>query len=835
MSETFLADPRGSAPSRRRRSRALALAGALGALATLPPAAAAADCAPPLRHLDMPAQPMPRSLIALGLEFGAVLSFPPALVGERQASAVRGCHSALSALAVVLQDSGLTAEAEGDRTIAIRHVDLMPTAAVALPPAALAASPLLLLDRVLVESSQAPTAREGLAPQSAQSGTRTETAMLDLPQSVFVLTRDALTLQGNPSVAQALGSVIGVDAPSNEIGSLFVDAPLHVRGLPAQMQISGVRTLRQPGTVESQLLERIEVARGPNGAISGPAAEGGRGGVINAELKRPGGGRVAEVATTLASRDGGTVSGAFDLASGGSQGLSWRVAGYGKRSGETEGGYKPDWARGGLGALRLREGPLDATLTLLGEQRKTAPPAATTTFQADYGEENAPDVESFRPGRLVPPSRGDGLSLKTALVDVDLRWRLSPDWRTTFLLRRETTRSTTIQTRLSIFGFEEPSFDEVRSRTRLESMQWSLAGNAATGPVEHRLLFAVDKDRWSVDDLLLRGQWFYPFDAPFVPGVDTLDPAYLLVSEIGDGSPGSRVRHWGVLMQDQASWGPLELRLALRRGEFRQSSRFEDDEYVSSRAPRRTSGDVGIGLRVAPSATVYAGTQRTYEASYRASDDEAVLLPRIRQHQIGAKWALQEDRALFGVELFELEVLDLNTFEQREDVELDELSTGLPGRVTRGLEIEYVGRVTAALDASIGLSLMRSRETAFNIFAETYQADGSGVPSRALRLLAQYRLDAHGLARTSVGFGLLATSSRWVTARDTTDPNDRSAIRLPGAATLDLSIKREFDGWDLTGSVYNLTDRRVYGNYAASTFVPIGPPRWYSLGVRVRF
>lgn len=829
-------------PSLRRLALRL-VAGIACAFAPPLSSAATAPCPAPQHFVDLPAQPMQRSLLALGLEFGAVLSFAPNLVENREAPAVRGCHTAISSLEVMLKDSGLLADAERADVIAIRMRPATAPALAVEPPKPPPATPAVLLDRVLVEGSSAPSAREGLAPQSAQSGTRTETAMLDLAQSVFVLTRDALALDGNPTVAQALGRVIGTDAPSNQFGSLFVDAPLDVRGLPAQMQLSGLRTLRQPGTVESYLLERVEVARGPNGAVGGLASTDGRGGVINAELKRPGGGRVAEIETGVNSRNGGTTFGAFDLASAGKQGLSWRTTGYARGSGATDGGYEPEWARGAAGSLRLREGRLDATLTLVGEQRRSAPPAATFATLPNADADPATTIATLMPGRLTPASRADGLFLKARLFDLDLRWRLSPDWRTSFLLRSESTRSTTVQHMRTRTANFDMSFEEQRARTRLESMQWNLGGNAATGPVEHRLLFAIDKDRWRTDVFSSRGGWAYPRDQPFVAGVTPLDAAYLegvFAEELPDSA---RTRHWGVLVQDQASWGPFEARLALRRGQYRQAARYGEVEFATDQVPMLTTSDIGLSYRLSPSGSIYAGTQRTYASSHLAleedEEDEARgivvqvrrrIVPQLRQYQLGTKWALHEERALLTAELYRIEVLDLLLqFDQQ---------TGVPGRSTDGLEIEYVGRVSSSLEASVGLGFARSRDTVHDLFGltPTYRNESTGVPQRSLRMLANYRLPSHWLERTSLGLGMLAMSHRWVVPRESVNsPLARMPVRLPGMATFDLSIKREFDNWTLTGAVLNLTGRRTYGAYGSPDFVPLGPSRGYSLGARVHF
>ncbi|CUJ97884.1 Outer membrane receptor for ferric coprogen and ferric-rhodotorulic acid [Achromobacter sp. 2789STDY5608615] len=62
---------------------------------------------------DLPAQPLSDALLALGLQSGLEISFPPAAVAGKTAPALRGEYSALTALNHLLTGSGLTLRADG--------------------------------------------------------------------------------------------------------------------------------------------------------------------------------------------------------------------------------------------------------------------------------------------------------------------------------------------------------------------------------------------------------------------------------------------------------------------------------------------------------------------------------------------------------------------------------------------------------------------------------------------------------------------------------------------------------------------------------------------------
>jgi outer membrane receptor protein involved in Fe transport len=148
---------------------------------------------------------------------------------------------------------------------------------------------------------------------------------------------------------------------------------LMVRGLPAQYSLSGMNTLRSGLSIDNAFVERIEVLKGPSGVIGGVADFGGRGGAVNLVRRSIETQPYVEFKQGLSSRDGGTLRTDLDAAGQLAPHSYWRAMAYGSRTGQTDGGYDPQFAGGLLGVLGYRGTDLKATLTLQTDNQRIAP------------------------------------------------------------------------------------------------------------------------------------------------------------------------------------------------------------------------------------------------------------------------------------------------------------------------------------------------------------------------------------------------------------------------------------------------------------------------------
>ncbi|WP_135443966.1 TonB-dependent receptor [Vibrio tasmaniensis] len=140
---------------------------------------------------------------------------------------------------------------------------------------------------------------EGYAEHMPQSGTKTDVEWLDVPQAVSVVTKTEMEDRGAVRLVDALDGVAGVN---NTLGEGSRDQFV-IRGFDAlnDMYRDG---MRDDGTLQSYRslsnIERVEVVKGPAGALYG---RGSAGGIINLVTKRANGDTFTNVNGSVGSNN----------------------------------------------------------------------------------------------------------------------------------------------------------------------------------------------------------------------------------------------------------------------------------------------------------------------------------------------------------------------------------------------------------------------------------------------------------------------------------------------------------------------------------------------------
>jgi iron complex outermembrane receptor protein len=761
-------------------------------------------------EFDLPGGPLTATLIEIGRKAQTIVSFRPALVAQRSAPPIRGRYTLRRALELATQGSGLVVEVTqaGAATVAEAEAAAAPgdpaaeAAAPAAPAPAAAASAAqppvqVVLPRVEVLGLRRD---DGLRALRSGSSSRDNTPLADLPQSVSVLTADALALQGGATTTDALRYVPGVTATiDNQGGGGLVTQGARVRGLPALYAVSGMRTIRNEFPADIAFVERIEVPKGPSAVISGVADFGGRGGVVNMVRKQPEPDHKTQATQSLSTQDSGTLRLTGDLGGTLPGDTLWRMIGYGSQSGRSEGGYTGGQGSAGvLGALGWQRGDVSAMLTVQADRRRAVPaPASGGGYVFDGEREfNTPP----QPGIVPPKDPDDRILSSSADVELQLDWRIAPDWQMNWKARAEGLQ--TDQRRFQPFTVSL----QRQSRAWGAIMQWSVSTEVATGPALHRLTAGLDLERRRSTT-----------DGVNVTGVE--DPAALVTSDI------TQLRQ-GLVLQDQVRLGPWRLRLGLQRARVPQYRETGIRDVVGEPL-MATNWDLGALVRLTEVVSVYAGSQYAIETDNRQPSDGLVLADgtpfpytHLRQAQAGAKFDLLGGRLGATVEAFRF----------RQAFFFDEVA-GITGRSTDGIELELVGRPRPELDLSLGVSVLRSSDTVATGVASpaSIQLPPTGVPRRSLQMLARYRLPEHWLAQSSAGLGLRGWSSTFVN-----EPAGLGPYPLPGGAQLDLSLERRFGPWSIQAFVNNVFDRQLHNIAIDTRYLPLYPGRSLALTAAYR-
>jgi iron complex outermembrane receptor protein len=205
---------------------------------------------------------------------GVVLSFDPALVRGRRSDGLDGAYSVGAGFARILSGSGLQARAQSGNTWTLLQV-----------AAPAGDTPTLAPVTVSGMSDSAITTVGYVATVSA-SATKTDTPLIETPQSVSVVTREQITEQGAQTLNQVLRYTAGVATESRGATATRLDQ-FSVRGFQASSYLDGLRVFGGRDAlpqVDTYRLERVDVLKGPASVMYG---QGGPGGVVNQVSKRP--------------------------------------------------------------------------------------------------------------------------------------------------------------------------------------------------------------------------------------------------------------------------------------------------------------------------------------------------------------------------------------------------------------------------------------------------------------------------------------------------------------------------------------------------------------------
>lgn len=332
-----------------RRTALLLAATALGCLALAAPATAGGGLdaawdvglkrapAPQLAQddsqvFDIPAQPLPQALLSFSRTTGIELFFDDAVARGLGSPGVSGRLTPEAALERLLAGTGLGYRFTNPTTVTLERAGGQSS------DGTIRLGTLTVQGRNLGERARGPV--EGFAASRTAVGSKTDTPILEIPQSISVVGREELERRNVQTLSEAVQYTPGVRTDAfgaDPRGYDFVS----IRGFDAVTNGNFRDGLRMVGsrfavyTTEPYGMERFEVLRGPAGALYGQADPAG---IVDRVTKRPTAGPIREVEGQIGSWN--RFQGAFDL--GGAldeeERFLFRLTGLGRES-ETEFDY----------------------------------------------------------------------------------------------------------------------------------------------------------------------------------------------------------------------------------------------------------------------------------------------------------------------------------------------------------------------------------------------------------------------------------------------------------------------------------------------------------------
>lgn len=654
---------------------------------------------------------------------------------------------------------------------------------------------------------------DGYITEDGSSGTKTPTPLIDVPQTIAVITNDQLQDQAITQLGEALRYVPGV---SLETGEGHRDE-IFIRGqeTTADFYLDG---LRDDAQYYRSLynVERIEVLKGANALIFG---RGGGGGVVNRVSKTA---KLGESAVTL----GGSVDSfsAFDLSADVNQPLGESVAVRINGTYEEFDSHR-DYYEGrffGISpTLTAQLGPdtrMVASYTYDDDQRVTdrGLPSLNGLPLAGFDETFFGDAAFNQASNEAHIARlrfeqglGSGWSANASVQYASydkIYANLLP----------ASTNGTTV--RLS-------GYEDYQDRENLIA-QANLVGEFDTGGVGHTLLAGVEaswQDSFNGRRNVQFGSGAGPFTSTVdVPLTDVLTiPAFSLTAP--NRANDSRLSVLSAYIQDQISIGDnIELIAGLRWDRFDLET-TNLAGTLTARVDEKVSPRVGLIVKPVEQLSLYASYATSFlpqagdQFFLIAPNDQAFEPEKFTNYEIGAKWLI-DPRLFFTAALFQLD--RTNT---KGPSPTDPTLVALVGESrTKGVELNLVGEILPGWQANIGYTYLDG---------EIRTTTSSAPAGRRLEQLPEHQFSAWNhlelTEQFSLGLGLIYQDEQFASLSN--------AVTLPDYWRVDAAAYYNIsEQVSLQLNIENLFDETYYPSAHGDNNIQPAEPFSARIGVRVR-
>ena len=640
------------------------------------------------------------------------------------------------------------------------------------------------------------------APDSG-SATRTNTPLIEVPQSVEVLNRALIQDQDRRTLGDALVNVSGV-VPTKSEEILFL-SPI-VRGFPAEIYSDGLAMFGNTTTANDPTslvgVERIEVVKGPNSTMYGGGLGSPLGGLIDVVSVRP----ETRMNGYMALRGGnfGTFDPYGDLNIPLNTKIAARLAGEYQRNDSWVDVVSGDrWSL--QPAMSFQLGP-KTDLFVLGRfnHRDQLEYSGIPAVQAMAGQI---DRNAFAGAPVGQPHTR--LDSRMATVDLNHTFTDSLRWNTSarYYFSQANEHGSFILPGLNppdpappvyqIFTLDMPS-NPVREGAFDTNLAVSLRGLGG----RHELLAGVSYDHTNFFSEM-------GFSGIPVGEEDLAHPTYNL--SFGPETPASlfqtdRYQTTAVYGQDQATYGRLNLTGSVRytKLDFRERQQATDKTY------NHASGRFGGTFRVANGVALYAAYATAFRGAFGLVVQQAPKPETSQNVEGGLKLALSKAHLAGTIAIFNQIRNNVATPDPTNF--LYSVQTGQ--QRARGAEADLTWEPIRALSVLANYAYTEATVTEDNAIPIGNLL--ARVPRNSGRVAARYRVATGAAKGLSFGAGVTGFS-----ARQDTLPN---TVSTPGYAAIDAQASYDLGHrFSIEGSAVNLADRRTYDPYEYFGFPVVMP------------
>ncbi len=705
-----------------------------------------------------------------------------------------------------------------------------------LIPLALAVTA-MLVESVYAQTSEAPVVGQlstievvgrtesGAYHGEDAAGAKSDLPLRELPQSVRIVTRQAIDDLGATKLDDVLDYVGGVSRQNN-FGGLWDN--IAIRGLPGN-ENTGMATLLNGFSSNRGFnaprdlagVERIEFLKGTAAALYGSSEPGG---TLNIVSKRP----MWKAAHSVEGYVGsyGLKRGVFDSTGPVGENFAYR--------------------------LNVAVEDRDSFRDYVSARREVIAPAFTWKLGRDtvleYASEYLRQATALDRGVVavnnqlgaISRSRflGEPADGNVVVKNQTHQFILSHEWNSTWRSRfglsyRETsvngfsTEATALQANGNLTRqrrFRDYNSDDI-------ALQAELQGNVQTGAVEHELLFGVESFRFNMDSLMLRVN---PTVAnPYA--INIYNPVYGQAQPTPTANTDTleHQRNTAFYVQDAIKLAP-EWRLVagLRMDNYRQSLLNRRTNTTASQEPSSASPRIGLSWLPTPQWTFYANAGRSFRPNVGSDFAASAFEPEAgKSMELGTKWESADKRMGATAALFDIR--------KRNVLTSDPVNAGFSmsaGEIrSRGLEFDFAGQVTKNWRVNASMVFNNVEITKDN----SLEVGGRllNVPKVNGSVLAVYEDALANGQRYGIGGGITHVGKRLGQARTQAEANAGTpAFDLPSYTTAKLvGYWRLNPTLRLTLDIDNLLDKTYYTSSYSRVWVTPGTARTITVGLQAKF
>ena len=506
------------------------------------------------RNFDIPAAPLADALTIFGIQSSQQVSVDADVVRGLSSPAVKGVMTPDQALNQLLAASGLTYRIVGN-TVTLQK----------LPQMSQTDPRVVQLGPVNVQGmGDSPYgAGNGYVAPRTVTGSKSDTPLIEIPQSISVVTRQQMDDQAVQNTGQVLRYTSGVFSEIQPVTGIF-DNFMFVRGFTPDQYLDG---LKLPAgnwgvsQVDPYLLSRVEVLHGPGSILYG---QGTPGGTVMLTSKLPTERARGEV--LLQGGSYGHKQAAFDVSGplDDDGRYLYRFVGLGLGNG-SQVDYGSN-ARFALAPSFTWKPDASTTLTLLGQFQKDTGPVF-------YGFVPASGTVLFNPNGQIPTNRliGDPSYSDYNRTVAQVGYRFEHQFDSNWTFRQNFRYQNLAVNTKNLFeaGLDVDSatlfryaFNDIETMNNIAVDNQVLA-NLTTGPLRHSVVLGIDY-QWNTS----RAVGAFNFN---VPSINLFNPVYNMQIEPLDPAFGFALdtkqsqNQLGLYLQDQIRIGRWSFMLGIRK------------------------------------------------------------------------------------------------------------------------------------------------------------------------------------------------------------------------------------------------------------------------------